>query len=769
MDARSIVRALTLEEKAALCAGTSAWTTLAVPRVELPQLFVADGPHGVRRVLDGQSAAQESEPSTCFPTAVSLASSWNVELVREVGAAIGDEALALGVDVVLGPGVNIKRTPLCGRTFEYFSEDPYLAGELAVSWIEGIQSRGVGASLKHFAANNQEFQRNSIDAVVDERTLREIYLPAFEAAVRRARPWTVMCAYNRLNGELCSQNETLLTRILKDEWGFEGVVVSDWGAVQDLVASLAAGLDLDMPGPRPRSVRRVIEAVRGGSLDAAALDEAALRIVRLALRAAAVAKRTGALDEDAHHALARRAAAEGMVLLANDGVLPLTDGGRIAVIGPSARTPHTQGGGSSHIHPTRVDVPFDELAAAAPDAELRFATGWDPDLAPRPDLVDEAVEAARDADVALVFVALPGSIESEGYDRKELGLPPVQVELIRAVAAAQPRTVVVLNSGGAVDMRPWLGDVAGVLQAWTMGQGGGAALADVLLGRVNPSGKLAETFPLRLDDTPAYLEYPGENGATRYGEGIFVGYRWYEARSREVLFPFGFGLSYTTFAFEGIEASTAEFDEGDVVRVSFTLTNTGERAGQEVAQLYVRDVEARLRRPPKELKGFVKVALEPGESRRVTLALDRRAFAYYDPAYGAWVAEPGTFELLVGASSADIRLGAEVSLRRGRELPCILHRESTVREWLDDPRGRAVLEPAMDEILREIRQAMGAGADGKTIGMDVMGFLMDMPLLSLLSFHEDEDGPGARERVDALLDAAHRRAAGPSARQEAPA
>jgi beta-glucosidase len=755
MDPKSLLAQLTLEEKAALCCGAGPWTTAEVARLEVPRVFVADGPHGVRRVVDEHAMAQTSLPSTDFPTAVSLASSWDTALVREVGEAIGREAAAQGVDVVLGPGANIKRTPLGGRNFEYFSEDPYLAGEMAVAWIDGVQSRGVGASLKHFALNNQEFQRNVIDAVADERTLRELYLPAFETAVRRARPWTVMTAYNKVNGALCAQNAPLLTDILKQEWDYQGVVVSDWGAVRERVASLAAGLDLEMPGPRPRGVRRIVDAVGNGELDVAVLDDAVLRLLRLAARAS---HRSAAEEPDAaaHHALARRAAADGMVLLSNDGTLPLDGRGTLAVIGRSAEHPHTQGGGSSHINPTRVDIPLEALAAAAPDAEVRYAEGWGADLSPQPERILAAVELARRAEVALVFVALPGSIESEGYDRTELGLPPAQVALIRQVAAAQPRTVVVLNSGGAVDVSPWVDEVAAVLQGWTMGQGGGGALADVLLGRVNPSGKLAETYPLRLEDTPAYLSYPGENGRAPYTEGLFVGYRYYDARGVPVRFGFGHGLSYTRFAYAELEPAAPAFDDGDVLRVAFTVTNRGERAGKEVAQLYVRDVASRLRRPVKELKGFAKVALEPGESKRVTLALDRRAFAYWDPAYGRWVAEAGEFELLVGASATDIRLRATVTMRQGTALPCILRRESTIREWLADERGRAVLEPLMDAIVGGLRAGMGAAEEGaEFIGMDLMGFLMDMPLLNVLSFDQSEDGPTAEERVDAMLAAAH--------------
>ncbi|MEJ2290717.1 MAG: glycoside hydrolase family 3 C-terminal domain-containing protein [Deinococcales bacterium] len=751
-DAPSPLTRMTLREKASLFVGATPWTTTALPHLDLRAIRVTDGPHGVRLVEDAGGPGQDTLPATCFPTAVGLASSWNTELLHEVGAALGEEAASLGADVLLGPGVNMKRTPLCGRNFEYFSEDPFLAGELAVHYIDGLQSRGVGASLKHFALNNQEFQRNAIDVVVDERPLREIYLAAFEAAVTRARPWTVMAAYNRVDGELCYRNARLLKEILVDEWGFDGVVVSDWGAVRDPVAALEAGLHLEMPGPKRLHVDAVVDAVEGGRLDPARLDEAVARILGLADRAAS-ARRGEPYDEASHHALAQRAAAEGMVLLQNGGALPLDADQRIAIIGRSAREPHLQGGGSAHVRPTRVESPWDALSANVRD--LRYAEGWAADLADRPDLVYEARAAAADADVAVVFAALPGALESEGYDRRTLALPDAQIRLLREVAAAGRPTVVVLNTGGAIDVTPWADDVDAIVQAWTMGQAGGGALADLLLGRVNPSGKLAETFPLRLEDTPAYLSYPGENGRAPYAEGLFIGYRYYDARELPVAFPFGHGLSYTTFAYRDLQVSPSElddasFDEGATLTVRFDVTNTGEREGQEVAQLYVHDREARLRRPVKELKGFAKVRLRPGETHTVTLTLDRRAFAYYDPAHGRWVTESGAFDLLVGASAADIRLRTEVTLRRGTPLPFILDHDSTLREWLDDPRARSVLGPLVDEIRSRVARSMH-GDDDQVIGMDLTGFLMDMPLVNVLAFHEEEIGVSAAEQVDALL------------------
>jgi len=736
-DIASIVQQMTLEEKAALVTGATPWTTTPVARLGVPELFVADGPHGVRRVEDINTLGAQSIPATCFPTAALLAATWDADLVRTMGQALASEANAIGVGVLLGPGVNMKRTPLCGRNFEYFSEDPYLAGELAASLIEGLQSGGVGASLKHFAVNNQEYHRFSIDAVVDERTLREIYLPAFERAVKRAKPWTVMCAYNKLNGAYCSEHYTLLTEILKQEWGFEGLVVSDWGAVHDRVQALRAGLDLEMPGPKPRRTQAVIDAVRAGELDAAVLDEAVRRVLTIALRAAATPK-GAAFDVDAHHRLARKIAAEGMVLLKNDGILPLQKPQRIAVIGRAAQSPHFQGGGSSHINPTRVDAPFTELQLRAGGATLTYSEGYPAGEEFQQNLIDEAVAAARAAEVALIFVALPAYKESEGYDRTDLDLTAHQVALIKAVSAAQPRTVVILHTSSAVAMTAWIDGVAAVLQAWLMGQAGGGAVADILYGVINPSGKLAETFPLRLEDTPAYINFPGENGQVRYGEGLYIGYRYYDAKRAPVLFPFGYGLSYTTFAYSNATASATTFRDVDGVTVSVDVTNTGAVAGKEIVQVYVHDRQCKFARPPKELKGFAKVELQPGETRTVTVALDFRAFAFWHPGYRQWVAEAGEFDILIGASAADIRASVSVTLQSTQTLPSLLNHESTVREWLEDPHGRPVFEPFFQQMMAQMGQAFGGGSSGDQddVGMNMMGFIMETPLTSILGFQE---------------------------------
>lgn len=759
VDVPSLIDEMTLEEKAALCTGASAWSTTAVERLGVPAIIMSDGPHGVRRMANLHSiAGSKSLPATCFPSASCLASTWDADLIHQMGVALGDEARALNVDVLLGPGVNIKRSPLGGRNFEYFSEDPYLAGELAAGLIAGVQSTGVGTALKHFAANNQEYQRFSISAELDERTLREIYLPAFEKAIKLARPWLVMCAYNKVNGVYASEHHRLLTEILRHEWGFAGVVVSDWGAVRNRVAALKAGLDLEMPGPQEERVKAVAAAARSGELDSALLDASVRRILQTIGKAQATPK-GGDFDADAHHELARRVAAEGMVLLKNDGILPLQGQQQIAVIGRSAVEAHYQGGGSSHVNPTRVVAPFDALRACAPATQFTYAEGYPADDSFRQELLDQAVAAARAAEVALLFVALPAFKESEGYDRQDLDLTDHQVTLIQAVSRAQPHTVVILNNGAPIAMSAWLAGVAAVLEAWMMGQAGGAAVADVLFGRANPCGRLAETFPLRLSDTPAFINWPGEAGAVCYGEGLFVGYRYYDARKLPVLFPFGYGLSYTTFLYSDPRVSAPEFKDRDGLTLTVDVTNTGVCAGKEVVQVYVHDRKSTLARPEKELKAFAKVELQPGETKSVTFKLDFRAFAFYHPKHGQWVAEDGDFDLLIGASAADIRCRVAVTLESTLALPCTLDMESTLREWLADPRGRQVLGPLYGQIEAQARRVFGGG-DGNgnsdatidsVIGLDVMASMIDTPMTTVLMFQQSALTLPAEEIAAGLL------------------
>ena len=745
----SIIAQMTLEEKAALCTGATAWNTTPLEHLGVPRLFVSDGPHGVRRVADADVMALEALAATCFPTASCTASSWNTELLAQLGEAIAEEAIALEVDVVLGPGVNMKRSPVCGRNFEYFSEDPFLAGEMAASYINGMQARGVGTSLKHFAANNQEHRRLTTSSEVDERSLREIYLPAFEKAVKQARPWTVMCCYNKVNGVYGSEHHQLLSEILKDEWGFDGFVVSDWGAVHDRVASLRGGLDLEMPGPRPMRTQAVVEAVLSGELDEMVLDESVHRILAIAFKAAKTPK--GAkFNAKTHHDLARKIAGEGMVLLKNNGLLPLKKPASLAVIGHAAQEAHYQGRGSSQITPTRVDVPLEELKMLAGSAKISFSEGYPVDDSLRPDLIAEAVTAAKAAEVALLFIALPTYKESEGYDRADLDLTDQQVALIQAVTAAQPKSVVILNNGSALSMSAWIDGPAAVLEAWMMGQAGGGAIADVLFGVVNPSGKLAETFPLRLEDTPAYLSIPGELDVVRYGEGQFIGYRYYDARRLPVLFPFGYGLSYTSFAYSKLRLSSQTFRDVDGLTVSVNVTNTGPLPGKEVVQVYVHDQKSGLVRPVKELKGFAKVELQPGETKTVNIQLDFRAFAYYHPAHHQWITEDGDFDILVGASVADIRASASAVLQSTLNLPSILHGNSTFGDWMEDPRGKAVFEPVYQQLMRPITAVLGSPADGN-LSVETMAYLNSLPLVDVLEFPGLAFDKSPQEMIAGLL------------------
>ncbi|WTW98341.1 glycoside hydrolase family 3 C-terminal domain-containing protein [Streptomycetaceae bacterium NBC_01309] len=675
--------ALALEQKASLLTGRDFSTTKPVQAAGIPSIVLVDGPHGVRPpdTAADHLGVNASLPATCFPPAVAVGSSWDPEVAARVGAAVGREARAYGIHVVLGPGVNVKRSPLCGRNFEYYSEDPLLSGVLAAAHVAAMQGEGVGASVKHFAANNQETGRMQVSADVDERTLREIYFPAFERVVTDARPATVMCAYNRINGVYASQNQWLLTEVLRDQWGFDGLVVSDWGAVNDRVAALAAGLDLAMPGDGGAGEAKVVEAVRSGVLDEAVVDRSLRRVQALT---AYVAEATDDLPEDEHHALARELAAECVVLLKNDGdALPLAADARIAVIGEFAAVPRFQGGGSSHINATRTTAALDAMRSLAADgSRVGFARGFALDGDGDADaLRAEAVAAAREAEVAVVFAGLAETDESEGYDRETLDLPPAQVEVIRAVASAAPRTVVVLSNGGVVSLEGWHDNVDAVVEGWLLGQAGGAAIADILYGAANPSGHLAESVPMRLQDNPSYLNFPGENGHVRYGEGVMVGYRYYNTVELPVRYPFGHGLSYTAFETRDL---TAILTGDDTASVSVTVTNTGARAGKHVVQVYVATSAGPVRRPLRELRAFAKVSLEPGESRTVALELDRRSFAYYDTVHGDWVVAGGEYAVQVGRNATDIVAEATLTLV-GDVLVQPLSHESPVGDWFAHP------------------------------------------------------------------------------------
>lgn len=676
----SRVSCLSLEERAQLLAGASHWKTHAAPSAGIPSLFLSDGPHGLRKQEGAQDCMgiAESRPATCFPTASALACSFDPKLVERVGTAIGEEARRQGVDVVLGPGVNIKRHPLCGRNFEYFSEDPVVSGELGAAMVRGIQGRGVGACLKHFAANSQEHARMVSDSVVDERTLRELYLAPFEHVVRHARPWSVMTAYNKLNGVYCSEHEWLLREVLRGEWGFDGAVVSDWGAMSSSMASVRAGLDLCMPGPRRDHARALVGAICSGELEEDCVSEAASHIERLAHRVKA-RQAEGSMggapapsDEKfyrAHADLACEAAAQSAVLLKNDGVLPLNLDAKVAVIGAFARMPRYQGSGSSRINPKIIDNIWYRLEQRGVAAE--YADGYDPTTgdADENQLFEAETIAAR-SDAAVVVAGLPARYESEGFDRKLMVMPRGMRELIDRVCAANPRTVVVLQGGAPMEM-PWRDAPAAILLMYLSGCQGGGAAVDVLVGDVNPSGKLAETWPVDLAQTALGTTYPDMDNEVLYREGPFVGYRYYDAVDVEPAFPFGHGESYTEFAYEGLGVETREGApaEGPLeVEISFTLRNIGSRTGAEVAQVYIAPTSGVVPPPcPVQwLAGFAKIELEPGEERRVTLHLDETAFRKWDARLHCWRVYPGEYEVRVASSSRDIRLTASIAVGDGR-------------------------------------------------------------------------------------------------------
>ncbi|WP_226534152.1 glycoside hydrolase family 3 C-terminal domain-containing protein [Microbacterium paraoxydans] len=695
--------ALTLEEKASLTSGADFWTTKAVDRVGLPSVMMTDGPHGLRKQAGSTDhlGLASSVPATCFPPAVGIGSSFDPELIERVGAAIGVEAAIEDVAVVLGPGINIKRSPLCGRNFEYFSEDPIVSGILGAASVRGIQSQGVGASLKHFAANNQEFDRMRVSSDVDPRPLREIYLRGFERVVKDASPWTVMCSYNRLNGVWTSEDPWLLTSVLRDDWGFEGLVVSDWGAVNDRVLGVAAGLDLEMPASGGRTDAQLVAAVRAGTLDESVLDIAADRAIDLVRKAGARPDAAGPLDVDAHHALARAAAGRSIVLLKNDdALLPLRKDQKVAVIGAFASEPRFQGAGSSLINPTRVDKALDEMRALGGE-QVAYAPGFAVEggaIAEEGRSADElraeAVDAARSADIAVLFLGLPAAEESEGFDRDHMDLPAAQLAVLDAVLDVNPRVVVVLSNGGVVAL-PFADRVPAIVESWLLGQAGGGAVADMLYGVVNPSGKLTETVPLRLEDNPSYGNFPGEFGHVRYGEGLLVGYRWYDAKGLDVTFPFGHGLSYTTFEYGPATAEVGA--DGDII-VRVEITNSGDREGREIVQVYVAPTQSAVQRAPRELKAFASVALGAGEARVAELTVRREDLAYWDVRVDGWIVEGGSYAIDVAASSRDLRSTVSVEIA-GDPVRQELTMNSSVGDLMSHPVAGPIVQQALGGLM----------------------------------------------------------------------
>lgn len=709
--AKTLVSSMGLEEKASLTSGLDAWFTKALDRLGVPSVRVSDGPHGLRAREEGGSEL-DIRPAVCFPAGCAMAASFDRSLLRELGEELGRECQAYGVDVLLGPGVNIKRSPLCGRNFEYLSEDPVLAGELGTGYVRGVQSQGIGTSVKHFLANNQETRRMDSSSEMDERTMREIYAPAFERIVKQASPWTVMAAYNKVDGVHCTQNRSLLHDLLCGEWGFEGLVVSDWGATHDRVAAVRAGCALTMPGAS-LSDAEIVAAVRDGELDEAALDDCCVKVVSLALRAEQERHRPGraqTFDFERGHALSRRIASQSMVLLKNDdGLLPLASGegdGKVdvAFIGQFAVSPRFQGGGSSRVNAPNGRGALD--AAREIGWRVSYADGYDLSTGETTDaLLDEAGAVAAKAGVAVVFAGLPEAVESEGFDRSDMRMPEGHNRLIEHVCAAQPNTVVVLHNGAPVEM-PWIGLPKAVIEAYLGGEAVGEATVDVLSGKVNPSGHLPESFPLRVEDNPSYLYYGGDDGRVTYNEGLFVGYRYYESKGQPVLFPFGHGLSYTDFAYGDLEVGSDRVGEHDTLDVSLKVTNVGSRAGGVVVQLYVAPKTASVIRPVRELKEFAKIGLEPGQSETVRFTLDRRAFAHFSSVTHDWRVEDGEYAIQIGRNAHDIVLERVVHVSAAPIPPRGGYADNmTLARFIDVPEGRDFLERSLKQMMLGMARA----------------------------------------------------------------
>lgn len=686
---KDLISQMTLKEKASLCSGKDFWHLKSIERLGLPEIMVCDGPHGLRKqnAENKKVGIGNSYPATCFPTAVTTACSWDRDLIYKMGQALAEECLQHGVSVLLGPGVNMKRSPLCGRNFEYFSEDPELAGEMGAAFIAGVQSKGIGTSLKHFAGNSQEMKRMTSNSIIDERALREIYLRAFEKAVKKSQPWTVMNAYNLLNGTYCSENDWLQNKVLRDEWGFKGAVVSDWGAVNDRVAGLNAGNDLEMPSSGGVNDAKIVEAVKCGVIDETTLDERVDKLIDIILKGAANKKPGYKFDVKAHNLLSRQIAEQSMVLLKNDGnILPLkrVEGEYVAVIGAFADNPRYQGAGSSIINPTMIDS--GRRAFNNSPISVKFADGYDRSGKRKDEdaYITEACNLAKNASKAVVFIGLTDDYESEGFDRSTMKLPDGHNRLVEAVSRVNDNVIVVLEGGSPVEM-PWADDVKAILNAYLGGQSVAPAIVDVLTGKANPCGKLAETYPVCLKDTPTSFRYPDSKEDVQYRESIFIGYRYYDKVERNVRFPFGFGLSYTSFEYSDIKLKKKNLTKGEGAKVTFTIKNTGDVAGSEIAQVYVAKPESKIFRAPKELKGFVKIHLEPGEEKKFTVELDDRAFAFWNTATEDWCVESGEYKILIGASSRDIRLEAAAKMKSEDDETIVDLRESAGVYFDGDP------------------------------------------------------------------------------------
>lgn len=688
-NTQDLIKRLTLKEKAKLCSGLDFWHLQGIARLGIPSIMVSDGPHGLRKQeqTSDHLGLSDSIPATCFPSAVVLASSWSRKLINKVGIALSKEVQFENISILLGPGVNIKRSPLCGRNFEYFSEDPYLSSQMALSYIEGVQSQGIGTSIKHFAVNNQEHRRKSVNAVIDERALREIYLASFEEAIKKSKPLTVMSSYNQVNGEFVGESNSLLTDILRNEWGFDGFVISDWGAVNERVDGLKAGLDLEMPSSNGIGESKIIQAIQTGELLEEDLNKSIERLLRIIFAVANNNKGRETYNPEEHHHLAKQAASDGMVLLKNkDNILPISKRQSMSIIGELAIKPRYQGGGSSNVNPTKLDNIYKQIKLKiSEETNITYAQGYDltsdkSDM----ELINEAKKEAEKTDISILFIGLPERYEAEGYDRTHLDIPENQKQIIEEISKVQSNVIVVLSNGAPIEM-PWLHKTKAVLEGYLGGQALGSAIADVIFGDINPSGKLAETFPKKLSDNPSYLNFPGEGDSVEYKEGIFVGYRYYDTKELEPLFPFGFGLSYTTFEYSSLTIDKKCITDTETVSVKLQVKNTGNLFGKEVIQLYIKDLGRKVIRPEKELKAFEKVSLHPGEEKRVTFTLDKRAFAYYSVKLKEWHVNTSDFVILVGKSSRDIVLKKNIHVISTTASYPEIHRNTNIGDLLNNP------------------------------------------------------------------------------------
>ncbi len=749
---KELVAQMTLEEKASLCSGLDFWHTKGIERLGIPSVMVSDGPHGLRKQEEEADhlGLNGSIKAVCFPAGCAMAASFSRKAAARLGKILGRECQAENISTILGPAMNIKRSPLCGRNFEYYSEDPLLATEIGTAYVNAVQSENVGTSPKHFMANNQEYHRMTSSSDMDERTAREIYLAAFEGMVKNARPWTIMNSYNKLNGTYLCENKEMLTDVLRKDWGFDGYVMTDWGAMNRRVEALKAGCNLEMPGGSCVTDAQIVQAVKDGELEEEILNRSCEELLNIVFRYTENRKAETVFDREKDHEAARELEEECIVLLKNeDGILPLSKEKKTALIGKYAEAPRYQGGGSSHINSWKVDSTLD---AVKEWANVVYAKGYeDKEDVTDEKLLLEAVEAAKNADAAVIFAGLPDSFESEGYDRTHLHMPDCQNRLIEEVANVQPNTIVVLHNGAPVEM-PWISKVKGVIEAYLGGQAVGSAAANVLYGKVNPSGRLPETFPLRLQDTPCYLNYGGEHDKVVYSEGVFVGYRYYESKEMPVLFPFGYGLSYTTFEYSNLKVEKESMKESETVKVTVDVKNSGSRAGKEVVQLYVGKKDGSVVRPVRELRAFDKIELNPGETKTVEFVLGSRAFAYWEMEIGDWFVESGAYEIQIGKSASEIILSHEIRVEGEKCIPKVYTVNSTFGEVMADPKGRAVFASMGEEM--NVGASMASMADSQggegVISQEMIKAMMEgMPLRSIMMFV-----PGIQpEMIEKLVDA----------------